>query len=144
LRTFSKWAGLAGLRVGYGIFPLPIIEHLWKIKQPYNVNVAAKAAAIASLDDVEYLLTNVQKIVTERARLYRELCQIEYLRPYPSHSNFILCRVIDRDASALKLALAQRGILVRYYTSTGLHDHIRVSVGLPEHTNRLLEELSHI
>ena len=141
LRTFSKWAGLAGLRVGYGIFPLTIMRHLWKIKQPYNVNVAASTAAIASLDDREYLFQNVDKIIAERERLYQGLCGIEYLRPYPSRSNFILCRVVGRDAHELKHALARQGILVRYYSSAGLSDHIRVSVGLPEHTERLLDVL---
>ena len=108
LRTFSKWGGLAGLRVGYGIVPLNILQHFWKIKQPYNVNVAASAAAIASLDDVEYLLQNVRKITEERERLYQGLCRIDYLRPYPSSSNFILCRVVGRDARDLKQKLAQR------------------------------------
>ena len=55
LRTFSKWAGLAGLRVGYGAFPDWLMPLLWKAKQPYNVNVAASPAAIASLADPEYL-----------------------------------------------------------------------------------------
>ena len=60
LRTLSKWAGLAGLRVGYGIFPPALMPHLWKIKQPYNVNVAADVAARASLEDVDFLLERVR------------------------------------------------------------------------------------
>jgi histidinol-phosphate aminotransferase len=144
LRTFSKWAGLAGLRVGYGIFPLPIINHLWKMKQPYNVNVAATTAAIASLNDTDYLFQNVRKIIAERERLYEGLCRIDFLRPNPSSSNFILCRVVDRDAYAVKKALAQQGILLRHYKTPGLSDHLRVSVGLPEHTDRLLEALRNL
>jgi len=88
LRTFSKWAGLAGLRIGYGVFPLGIIRHLWKMKQPYNVNVAAQVAALASLEDLGYLRANVQRIVAERERLYAELKKLDFLRPYPSQSNF--------------------------------------------------------
>ena len=61
LRTFSKWAGLAGLRVGYGIFPEAIMPQLWKIKQPYNVNVAGTVAALASLNDAEHLMGTVAK-----------------------------------------------------------------------------------
>jgi len=141
LRTFSKWAGLAGLRIGYGIFPLHIIKHLWKIKQPYNVNVAAATAAMASLDDMDFLFQNVQKIKKERERLYQGLCQIDYLRPNPSFSNFILCRVVGRNAYDVKQILARQGILLRHYNTPGLTDHIRVSVGLPEHTDRLLESL---
>jgi len=141
LRTFSKWAGLAGLRIGYGVFPLDIIKHLWKIKQPYNVNVAAQAAALASLDDLDYLRANVQRIVAERERLYAELVKFDFLRPYPSRSNFILCRVLGRDARELKLSLEREGILVRYFDKPGLRDCIRISVGKPEQTEGLLQAL---
>lgn len=141
LRTFSKWAGLAGLRVGYGIFPKEIITHLWKMKQPYNVNVAATAAALVSLHDLECLRQHVTKIIAERERLYQELTKIEFLQPYPSQANFILCRVMGRDAYQLKLDLEQRGILIRYYNKPGLVDHVRFSVGRPEHTDRLIAEM---
>ena len=55
LRTFSKSAGLAGLRVGWGAFPLPLIGYLWRAKQPYNVGVAAETAACAALENPSYL-----------------------------------------------------------------------------------------
>jgi len=141
LRTFSKWAGLAGLRLGYGAFPLWIIEHLWKIKQPYNVSVAAQVAGLASLADLEYLMANVARITAERERLMAALSEFAYLRPYPSYANFILCQVVGRDAYALKDALAARGILIRYYDSPGLADHVRFSVGKPEQTDRLVVAL---
>jgi histidinol-phosphate aminotransferase len=141
LRSFSKWAGLAGLRLGYGAFPLAVIEHLWKIKQPYNVSVAAQVAGWASLADLDYLRGNVARIVAERERLMDALSDVPYLRPYPSHANFILCRVAGRDARALKERLAARGILIRHYNSPGLADHVRFSVGTPEQTRRLAEEL---
>jgi histidinol-phosphate aminotransferase len=141
LRTFSKWAGLAGLRVGYGLFPLEIIQYLWKIKQPYNVNVAAQAAVLASLEDVDYLRANVERIVAERERLYASLQDIEYLRAYPSRSNFILCRVVGREARELKQALEREGILVRYYCQPGLRDCIRISVGRPVQNDALLAAL---
>ena len=141
LRTFSKWAGLAGLRVGYGVFPEAIMPQLWKIKQPYNVNAAGAAAAIASLNDAERLMETVAKIVEERERLYGELTRLDFLRPYPSQANFILCRVIDRDARQLKLELEERGILVRHFSKPGLTDYIRVSIGRPEQTDALLATL---
>jgi histidinol-phosphate aminotransferase len=142
LRTFSKWAGLAGLRLGYGAFPLSVIEHLWKIKQPYNISVAAQVTGLASLSDRDYLRSNVARIIAERERLMAALSQVPYLRPYyPSHANFILCRVVGRHARALKEALAARGILIRYYSSPGLADHVRFSVGTPEQTERLVAEL---
>ena len=115
LRTFSKWAGLAGLRVGYGVFPHWVLSHLLKIKQPYNVNVAGATAALASLSDVDQLRKNVGKIVAERGRLYQALREFDFLEPYPSEANFILARVIGKDAAELKAALAEQGILIRYF-----------------------------
>lgn len=141
MRTFSKWAGLAGLRVGYGVFPAEILGHLFKIKQPYNVNAAAQAAVLASLDDLETLQARVRTLIAEREILYAGLQAIEALRPYPSHSNFVLNRVLGRDAGELKAALQRQGILVRYYRTPGLDDHIRISVGTPEQNVRVLTAL---
>ena len=141
LRTFSKRAGLAGMRVGYGAFPSALMPHLWKIKQPYNVTVAASTAAIASLEDADYMARSVALLTAERDRLADSLSEIPYLRPYPSRSNFILCRVIDREARELKLALEREGILVRYFDKPGLTDCIRISAGKPEHTDALIRAL---
>ncbi len=141
LRTFSKLAGLAGLRVGYGVFPEWLLPHLWKIKQPYNINVAASLAALASLEDQQWLHEKVQLLVAERERLFAELGTISYLNPFPSRSNFILCRVIGRDAQALKLELEKEGILVRYFNKPGVDNCIRISAGRPEETDRLIAEL---
>lgn len=142
LRTFSKWAGLAGLRVGYGIFPQWILSHLLKIKQPYNVNVAGAIAALASLSDVPQLQENVRKIVAERGRLYAGLQALDFLEPYPSEANFILSRVIGKDAAKLKARLAEQGILIRYFDTPRLRNHVRISVGTPRQTSVLLETLS--
>jgi histidinol-phosphate aminotransferase len=141
LRTFSKRAGLAGLRVGYGAFPSPLMPHLWKIKQPYNVSVAASAAALAALADADYMADVVARLTAERDRLTQRLSSLTYLRPYPSRANFVLCRVVGRDARELKLALEREGILVRYFSKPGLTDCIRVSVGKPEHTDALVNAL---
>ncbi|MFN8453818.1 MAG: aminotransferase class I/II-fold pyridoxal phosphate-dependent enzyme [Anaerolineae bacterium] len=137
LRTFSKWAGLAGLRVGYGGFPLPIIEHLWKIKQPYNVNVAGQLAAQVSLADRACLLQRVAQLVEQREKFYGVLAQFDWLQVYPSQANFILCRVRGRSAAEVKQQLAAQGILVRYYHSPGLADCLRFSIGTPAHMARL-------
>src|SRR5690606_33065179 len=110
LRTFSKAAGIAGLRLGYGICPSWLMTHLWKFKQPYNVNVAAAVAGLASLRYRHQIDEVVQKLKRERVRLLDGLQRIPYLRPYPSEANFILCDVVDRDAKTLKLALEQRGV----------------------------------
>jgi histidinol-phosphate aminotransferase len=141
LRTFSKYAGLAGLRVGYGVFPKWIIRELWKIKQPYNLSVAASTGAIAALTEIELLEAQRQELVASRGRLFSGLAEISYLDPYPSHANYVLCRVIDREAGELKRSLQQEGILVRYFDRPGLKDHIRISVGLPEHVSAVLQAL---
>lgn len=144
LRTFSKWAGLAGLRVGYGTFPAWLTPHLWKIKQPYNVNVAADAAARASLGERAWLEEKMAAIVAERDRLEQRLAEVAFLQPYPSQANFVLCRVNGRDARALKVALEQEGILVRYFAKPGLENCIRVSAGRPEDTDRLMAALERL
>ena len=141
LRTFSKWAGLAGLRVGYGAFPVWLLPALWKAKQPYNVNVAASAAATASLDDLDYLAGNVTRLRQERSRLFARLQSIPYLNPLPSQANFILCRVKDRSAAGLQETLAGEGILVRRYDTPLLGDYIRISAGTPQATDRLSQVL---
>jgi histidinol-phosphate aminotransferase len=144
LRTFSKWAGLAGLRVGYGIFPQEIADYILKIKIPYNVNVAALVAVEESLKDIEYLKSTVDKIINERERLYKELEKIDWLEPYPSQANFILCRVGKGNARQLRQKLQEKGILVRYFDEPVLADCIRISVGKPEHTDALMEVLHRI
>jgi histidinol-phosphate aminotransferase len=145
LRTFSKWAGLAGLRVGYGIFPEWMMEILWKAKQPYNVNVAASVAAIASLQDLNHLESNVHRIIAERARLMNNLSGFIHIRPFPSHANFILCRVFDYKASELKHVLASKyGILIRYFDKPGLRNMIRITVGKPDQSDKLLLALYEI
>ena len=144
LRTFSKWAGLAGLRVGYGAFPNWMLPALWKAKQPYNVNVAASAAALASLQDLDYLADNVERIRQEREELFGALQNISFLRPYPSQANFILCQVIGRPAKELQDELASQGILVRYYNNALLKDFIRISVGRPQDSAALLGALQEL
>jgi histidinol-phosphate aminotransferase len=141
LRTFSKWAGLAGLRVGFGAFPFALMPHLWKIKQPYNVSVAASTAAIVSMQHPAELKTVGECLIAERQRLFARLQSVSYLQPYPSQANFILCRVIGRDAQGLKQQLAAQGILVRYFNKPGLDNCIRISVGKPEHTDTLIKTL---
>ncbi len=144
LRTFSKWAGLAGLRVGYGAFSTGLLQELWKIKQPYNVSVAATEAALVSLSDSSNLLQVVSKIRSERKRLSQMLGRLPFLFPYPSHGNFVLCEVKGMNALSLHQALSTEGILVRYFDKPRLRNHIRVSVGLPQHTDFLLTILSRI
>jgi len=141
LRTFSKWAGLAGLRVGYGIFHSNIIRHMIAIKQPYNVNIAAQVSAIESLKDIKYLKSTIDLIIAERERLFNLLGKFEWLEAYPSSSNFILCKVLTGKADEIHYKLKQKGIIIRYYNNPLLNNYIRISVGKPEHTDKLIEEM---
>ena len=141
IRTFSKVAGMAGLRLGYAVCPEWLMEQLWKFKQPYNVNVAASVAGLASLRSVHDMERTRAKIQAERDRLFSELESIAFLEPWPSEANFILCKVQGRSAHSLKQSLEQQGVMVRHYASPGLEDCIRISVGRPENTDRVMEAL---
>lgn len=144
LRTLSKWAGLAGLRVGYGLFPAKIADYLLRIKIPYNVNVAALVAVQESLQDIDYLMDRVKAIIAERDRLFNELKKIKWLKPFPSQANFILCSVLKGEARQLHKKLEDKGILVRYFDQSRLRDCLRISAGKPEHTDALIKALREI
>ena len=144
LRTFSKWAGLAALRIGYGLFPAAIADFLMRIKIPYNINAAAMVAVEESLKDAAYLMASVKVIVAERDRLFNELGKVTWLRPIPSKANFILCQVLRGKAVELHRKLRDKGILVRYFDQPLLQDYVRISVGKPEHTDVLVRTLREI
>ncbi len=144
LRTFSKWAGLAGLRIGYGFFAVEIAGYLMRIKQPYNANAAAQAAVLASMADIEYLRANVLKIITERERLFSKLRELAWLKPHPSSGNFILCSLPEGKAKEVWQKLRRKGIFVRYFDTSRLSDCLRISVGKPEDTNALVKALQEV
>ncbi|AGG06423.1 MULTISPECIES: histidinol-phosphate transaminase [Dehalococcoides] len=141
LRTFSKWAGLAGLRVGYGLFPPIIADYLSRIKDPYSVNIAADAAVRQTMLQREYMLETVKKIVNERQRLYTELSKFGWLKPYPSVANFILCKLLKGKAKEVQHELESKGILVRCFDAPMMENCLRFSVGKPEDTDGLLKAL---
>ena len=141
LRTFSKWAGLAGLRIGYGVFPPRIASYMMAIKIPHNVSVAAEIAVKESLADLDYLQGRVKVMIEERGRLFKELQSIIWLKAYPSQANFIYCAVLKGSASELHQKLQKKGILVRYFDSPLLKNSIRISAGKPEHTDALIKAL---
>lgn len=144
LRTFSKWAGLAGLRIGYGIMDPAVAERLLVIKPPYNITVASEVALLSSLQDKELLISRVRNLVEERDKLYDELLQISQIHPIISKANFILCHLQDGLGQYVYKELAKRGIFVRYYNTTLLKDYIRTSVGLRHHNQALVTALHEI
>jgi len=142
LRTFSKWAGLAGLRIGYSVSHPEIASKLTAIKQPYNVNVAAEAAALAALEHRGVIFETVRAIVAERDRMVQRVrTGCPWLVPQPSDANFVLFAVEGRDAGDVAASLRRQGVLVRHYQRPDLRNFIRISAGRPEDTDRLLEAL---
>jgi histidinol-phosphate aminotransferase len=144
LRTFSKWAGIAGLRFGYGVFPELLAENAMKVKSSFTISTAALIAVEASLDDLEYLHLSVNRIRSERNRLYRRLGSLDYMEPYPSVANYVLVRITRGSAQDVHQRLEDRGIMVRLYREPRLKDCLRISVGKPEDTDRLMTALQTI
>jgi len=141
LRTFSKWAGLAGLRIGYGVFPLDFYSVIMKAKQPYNVSVAAEIAATVTMQHLPASEKRIRMIIEQRNWLFEELVQLPGLAPYPTQANFILCKVLDGSARQIWEQLRKQGILIRYFDKPGLSDHIRISIGTEEQNQYLLSTL---
>ena len=144
LRTFSKWSGLAGLRIGYGVFPHSVAKCLHAIRDPYNVNVAALIAAKESLLDLDYLLANVRRINNERERMLSLLTSFKWIKAYPSKANFILCDLLKGSAREVQQLLEDRGILVRCYADARIKNAIRFSIGRPEEDDKLLRALEDV
>ncbi|EGD72613.1 hypothetical protein PTSG_04348 [Salpingoeca rosetta] len=146
-RTMSKWAGLAGLRLGFAVAHKDLVSVMMAIKQPYNVNTAAEAAGLAAIEHREAIMVTVRAMRQERDRLFNELKQFSWLRPIPSSANFTLIEVTgDRSAHDVYMALRKRGIIIRFFGSQGgnLNNFIRISAGKPEHTDAVLAALKAI
>lgn len=144
LRTFSKWGGLAGLRIGYGVMPQAIAQTLMLVKQPYGVNVAAEAAVLASLEDAALLDERACQLTGERDRMAALLRETGWVEPVPSEANFILCRLLRSDGVTVREGLRRRGVFVRTFDHPRLLAHMRVSAGTPEDTERLLAAMKEI
>ena len=139
LRTFSKAASLAGLRVGYGIADADAIALMNRIRQPFNVNSLAQAAALAALDDDAHVLECVRMIEAGRHFLYDEFKSIG-LQYVPSRANFILVDV-GRSAADIYQKLLHHGVIVRPMTPFGLETALRITVGTPEENRKLVKAL---
>lgn len=138
LRTFSKVYGLSGLRVGYGICDETLVSLLRRLQPPFSVNAAAQAAALAALDDREFVQRSI-----EMARGGRETLQAAFTAAafeyVSSHANFILLRV--GDGPRVFRELLKKGIVVRPVANYGLREWIRVTVGLPHENEAFLSAL---
>ncbi len=138
LRTFSKIHGLAGLRLGYGIGPESLIGQLEKIRQPFNANLMAQAAALAALEDPDHVAKSRRHNRIERQRFEQE-CRERNWTYVPSHANFVLLRTGDGQAAFQ--TLLRHGIIVRPMSGYGLPEWVRISIGLADENRRCLQAL---
>ncbi len=144
-RTMSKFAGLAGYRVGYGIFPPSILPWVRRAAPAFrNVSAISAAVAIASLEDRDYLMANVRKLVTERERVAAALRQIEGVLVYPSAANFLLIAPPMPDTAEIVDELARRQVFIRRFAdpALGLRHCVRVSIGSATENDMFLERFT--
>ena len=143
LRSMSKGYSLAGLRFGYAIAQPDLTAGLLKVKDSYNVDAIAIAAATAAIKDRRYFEENIEKVKKERARVSEELRGLKFEVP-SSQANFVLARSNEGKAGEIYDKLVQRRIYVRYFDSPGLNDKLRITVGTKEQNDRLLGALREI
>jgi len=138
-RTFSKAYGLAALRVGYGVMDPSVADMLNRVRQPFNVNALAQAAAIAALADTDYVAESARLNRHGLERLEEGLAALG-VATLPSHGNFILARV--GDAARIYADLLRQGVIVRPVAGYGLPEWLRITVGLPAENERFLAALA--
>ncbi len=141
LRTFSKWAGIAGLRVGYAMANAELVEALIKVKQPYNINQAAEVAALAALQHANELHKQIAEIRSCRDRLFEIINGLDGLSPIPSQANFILVEVERGSGRDLHDRLASLGVFTRTYSDPRLEHCLRISVPRPDQLESLAQRL---
>ncbi|SEE44237.1 histidinol-phosphate transaminase [Pseudomonas anguilliseptica] len=141
-RTFSKAYGLAALRVGYALSSAQIADVLNRVRQPFNVNSLALAAACAALDDADYLAQSRQLNDAGMAQLEAGLRELG-LSWIPSKGNFIAVD-FGRDTAAINQALLRAGVIVRPVAGYGMPNFLRVSIGLPAENACFLEALAKV
>ncbi|KFE56130.1 histidinol-phosphate transaminase [Pseudomonas syringae] len=141
-RTFSKAYGLASLRVGYGLSSPAVADVLNRVRQPFNVNSFALAAACAALDDVDYVTKSRQLNLVGMEQLEGGL-RLLGLTWIPSRGNFLAVDM-GRDAAPVYQALLREGVIVRPVAGYGMPHHLRVSIGLLEENTRFLEALARV
>jgi histidinol-phosphate aminotransferase len=138
-RTFSKAYGLAGLRVGYALAHPSVADVMNRVRQPFNVNSIALAAAVAALDDMEFVARSYAENIQGMRRLEEgaRALGLEYI---PSYGNFLTIKV--GKAAEVYKRLLRRGVIVRPVGGYGLPEHLRVTVGTAEENERFLGALA--
>ena len=136
--AFGMAFGLAGLRVGYGVAQPELTDLMNRVRQPFNVNSVAQAAAIAALDDADYLARSYELNRTGMQRLTEAFARLD-LHWVPSRGNFVLVEV--GDAAQVYERLLRDGVIVRPVAGYGLPTWLRVSIGLPDENERFVAAL---
>ena len=142
MRTVSK-LGLAGLRLGFLIGPIVLLEQLHKLRLPYNINSLTQATATFALANAEFLQRQTQSICQERHLMYTALQAMSKIKAYESSANFILFRTLDTDAGHVFNSLKQQGVLIKNLSPQGgiLDNCLRVTIGKPEENQAFLKAL---
>ena len=141
IRSFSKWAGIAGLRIGYAIGSELIIDHLMTIKQPYNLNIAAESAGLAALEHKDKLLARIDILTNERKRIESVIDEIDGISYAASQANFLLIEFDALTGDEAYAAFARHGIFARKFSGRRLDNSIRVSVGTPPQNDLVIQAL---
>jgi histidinol-phosphate aminotransferase len=140
-RSFSKAYGLAGLRVGYGVAQAELTDLLNRVRQPFNCNSLAQAAAVAALADDAFVERSVEVNRKGMAQITAAFDALG-LRYLPSYGNFVLVQV--GDGAAVYRGLLKRGVIVRPVANYGLPQWLRVTIGLPEENQRFIAALREV
>lgn len=140
MRTFSKSYALAGLRLGYAVGSLKIIEGLMKLKDSYNVDMLSQEIALASYNDTGYFSQRVKEVKAMRSMLKSELEKLGFYC-VDSQSNFIFAMPPDGDGERCFTALRNEAVIVRYFSSEPTKQYVRITIGNEAENARLLEVL---
>ncbi len=143
MRTMSKGYSLAGIRFGFAVGHPDLIRGLRKLKDSYNVDAVAIAAAAAALADQAYHKRTRQAVIDERERLAGELSKMG-MPCLPSQSNFLLAKATRPSARSLYESLKARRILIRYFSSPRVDDKVRITVGTPQQNDALIVALEEL
>ena len=139
LKTFSKSYGLAGLRLGYAICQPEMAAYMERVRQPFNVNILAQAAALAALEDKQFLKKTRQLTLAGKKFIYSALSDLG-LGFLPSVANFILVDV-NRDGAEVFKAMLKFGVIIREMKQYGLNNFIRVTIGTQKENERFVRVL---
>jgi histidinol-phosphate aminotransferase len=142
-RTYSKAHGLAGLRIGYGIGEARLIQAMDRVRPPFNINLAAQAAGVASLTDAAHIRRSVRLVATEAKKMRAALQRIGV--PFvPSIGNFVLLNLGQRLGRDVFEKLLDRGIITRSMDEYGLPHHLRVTYGLANENRLFIKALTEV